>query len=794
MFNGSGFSHNIIVYTCDELAVRSIMWRPLFFEKTNGSSFFQYVIIHKCVQFAGVHHSKNGNTNFQMFNDSGFSHNIIVYTCDELAARSIMWRPLFFEKTNDSSFFQNVIVHKCVQFAGADNAYPMIVSNPTQPATNYLQSAAMTTTGADNAFPVKESNPTQTATNYLQSAAMTTTGADNAFPMKESNPTQTATNYLQSAAMTTTVVATRKSPVTCNENGTSGSDQGDCVPAAVMELLGESEKLNNETLLVFLEKLKVVSVNSTKNISKSPDTISSIVKALSNIANRSSLLSMPINKESTENILQIAGLLTSDETKASWDTLNMNDKTQSSGTENGGKIKSSSASLLNLFESVATLLVNESFSVETPFIHLNRTHLKNKITFSNVFNTSMEIDIPEASGGSQFITTIVFASMNNVLPPRDEHNSSSMVINGKVVLATTAAKIRNISITSRILNDTLGNPKCVFWNFSLFDDLGGWSDSGCSLVSHNNETISCSCNHLTSFSMLMSPEIIEDEQITDITIIGVGISIASLVICLITEALTWKKISTNTTAYLRHVSIINIAVSLLIANIWFIIGAYFTDDNKKKNPAVCVTVTFFIHLFYLAMFFWMLASGLLLLYRTVFVFEGGLSKTSMLAIGFVLGYAAPLVIAITTVAVTVPSQKYIRGNRGCWLNWEDSKALLSFLAPALVIVAINFLILLVVIYKMVSRREVRNTGQGKEQHVLVVIARSLAVLTPFFGLTWSLGIGTIIDPKNKEVNFAFVIFNSLQGCFIWVFGTLLDKKVRSETIKYLSSQDKLVTS
>uniref|UniRef100_A0A3B3VNY7 G-protein coupled receptors family 2 profile 2 domain-containing protein n=1 Tax=Poecilia latipinna TaxID=48699 RepID=A0A3B3VNY7_9TELE len=158
----------------------------------------------------------------------------------------------------------------------------------------------------------------------------------------------------------------------------------------------------------------------------------------------------------------------------------------------------------------------------------------------------------------------------------------------------------------------------------------------------------------------------------------------------------------------------------------------------------------------------MLASALLLLYRTVFVFEGGLSKTSMLVIGFVLGYAAPLVIAVTTMAVTVPSHKYIRENHGCWLNWEDSKALLAFLAPALMIVAINFLILLVVIYKMVSRRGVRNTGQGKEQHVLVVIARSLAVLTPFFGLTWSLGIGTIIAPKNKEVNFAFVFFNSLQ--------------------------------
>ncbi|XP_014829111.1 PREDICTED: adhesion G protein-coupled receptor F5-like [Poecilia mexicana] len=572
----------------------------------------------------------------------------------------------------------------------------------------------------------------------------------------------------------------------CNEDGKYEQKEDNCVLAPIQEMLDKSKTINDSSLPNFLEELRNVTVNNTRIVSVSPATISSIVTILNNVASKSPLLTLPLNKKSTTYILETAGVLTSSGSKGSWDALNKKDGKENQN--NNSTIRSTSSALLNLFESVSDNLVNESFAIETSFIQLNKTMFENH--FHHDFNFSVEIDIPEASGGSQYITTIVFASMDNVLPPRNEDNSSSMVIKGKVVLAKTAAKIRNISITSGILNDTLKNPKCVFWNFTLFEGLGGWSDWGCSLLSHNNETISCSCNHTTCFSMLMSPEIIEDENINDITIIGVGISMASLVICLITEALTWKKISTNTTAFLRHVSIINIAVSLLIANIWFIIGANITDDIKKKNPALCAAVTFFIHLFYLAMFFWMLASALLLLYRTVFVFEGGLSKTSMLVIGFVLGYAAPLVIAITTMAVTVPSHKYIRESSGCWLNWEDSKALLAFVAPALVIVAINFLILLVVIYKMLSRRAVSNASQAGEQHVLVVIARSLAVLTPFFGLTWSLGIGTIIAPQHKEIHFAFTLCNSLQGCFIWVFGTLLDKKVRSETIKSLTSADK----
>ncbi|KAM4528827.1 adhesion G-protein coupled receptor F1-like [Fundulus diaphanus] len=572
-----------------------------------------------------------------------------------------------------------------------------------------------------------------------------------------------------------------KKTALCMEDGSYGKIEDKCVLAVVDDLLNISKALNDSTLPTFLEALKNVTVNNTGSIVKSPATISAVVSILNNVANA---VSLSMSKESTENILEIAGLLTSNEAKASWDTLNQNDRPSSK--PNNTKIKSSSSSLLNLFETVSTVLVNESFSIETAFILLRKRNFTN--SFTDILNSSVEINIPEASGESKFITVIMFASMDNVLPTRDEANSSFMVINGKVALVKTTASIRNITITSKMLNGSLSNPECVYWDFELFEDLGGWSKKGCSLLSRDNKSISCICNHITPFSILMSPEGFKDSEISDITFIGVGISIGSLVICLITEALVWRKISTNTTAFLRHVAIVNIAVSLLIANIWFIIGASLTDA-EKKNPVACHAATFFIHFFYLAMFFWMLALGLLLLNRTVCVFEGGLSKTSMVVIGFLLGYSAPLIIAITTMAVTVPINKYLRGNQVCWLNWDDSKALLAFVVPALTLVVINFIIILVVIYKMLRRRAENNATQTGEQHVLVVIARSLAVLTPFFGLTWCLGIGTIIAPKNKGMHFAFTLLNSLQGCFIWVFGTLLDKKVRSEAIKSLTSND-----
>ncbi|KAL7388248.1 hypothetical protein ABVT39_010002 [Epinephelus coioides] len=558
----------------------------------------------------------------------------------------------------------------------------------------------------------------------------------------------------------------------CLQNGTWGNKQINCILRQVQELLAQSQFLNSNSLPVFLDQLSNVTVNFTNEVVASPLDISAIVDILNNVANAS--LTIPINETLMEDVLLTVGILTSNESRDSWNSLNTND------TRNISE-KSVSSTLLQSVEDITKALTNDSFNIDTPFILLNKT------TFTDTFNadiefldSAVETDIPESDGENKSITVITFASMENVLPARDENNSTSNFINGRVVLVYSDGTVNNVSFTFDILNDTLKKPQCVFWNFSLFDGLGGWDDEGCELVDDNN-TVTCNCNHLTSFSMLMSPFSPNDPVLEFITYIGVGISMASLVICLIIEAVIWRKIRKNNTSYLRHVSIVNIAVSLLIANIWFIIGAAISEAEKKDRSA-CSAATFFIHLFYLALFFWMFASALLLLYRIVSVFEG-LSKNSMLAIGFSLGYGAPLIIAIITIAVTAPNKEYIRETPTqliCWLNFNDSKPLLAFVIPALLIVAINLIILCVVIYKMLRRRAVGDTAQAAERNVLVVIIRSLAVLTPIFGLTWGLGVGTMTNPHNKGIHGSFAFFNSLQGFFILVFGTLLDKKVRSE--------------
>uniref|UniRef100_A0A3P9KDH4 Adhesion G protein-coupled receptor F7 n=1 Tax=Oryzias latipes TaxID=8090 RepID=A0A3P9KDH4_ORYLA len=384
------------------------------------------------------------------------------------------------------------------------------------------------------------------------------------------------------------------------------------------------------------------------------------------------------------------------------------------------------------------------------------------------------------------MTIIIMSTFNNVMPARNSSfdlslfngtsngtsnpNNANRAINAAVVLVKVNQTVQNVSFEFQTLNETLSQEtQCVFWNFTLLENFGAWDDEGCKFVSRINDRVTCNCTHLTSFSILMATSIPEDKRdILDIiTYIGVGISLASLVICLIIEGYVWKAVTKNSTDLMRHISIVNTALSLLIADICFIIAASYSQkalDNKDGDFKVligqCSAVTFFMHFFYLALFFWMLVSGLLLFYRTVMVLSH-MSKSLMIAMGFVIGYGCPLIIAVTTVAATAPSQTYIRKNYICWLNWTESKALLSLVIPALVIVVINIIVVIVVLYKMM-RRTSANTIQPDEKNSFVVILRCLAILTPLFGLTWALGIGTMVSPRGKGIHIAFAFFNSLQ--------------------------------
>ncbi|XP_059355275.1 adhesion G protein-coupled receptor F5-like, partial [Carassius carassius] len=535
--------------------------------------------------------------------------------------------------------------------------------------------------------------------------------------------------------------------------------EDNCVLEVIDNLKNKLESLRLEEIPEFMANLSIATSENNFNITQSAATIRAIVDILFKIADLSQTI--VIKKPVMESFLNTVDIIVSGNVSNTWNKLNK-------GNNTGG----TSIKLLSAIENISDRLTDE-FDIYETSIQLNRTTIKNSFTLTSALpNSTTEIVIPLVPHETT-ITIIIFTTLDKVLPSQGTNDSrkSDVRINGDVVVVKVNETLNNISLTFDITDQSLGNPQCVFWNFNL----NTWDSTGCEVKRNSTGNLTCECNHTTSFSILMSPFSIDNIALAYITYIGIAISMASLIICLIIETIVWKSVRRNDTSYMRHVSIVNIAVSLLIANICFIIGAAIAEQEQPTSVGRCSPVVFFMHFFYLALFFWMLMSALLLFYRTVMVLSQ-MSRTKMMVIAFIAGYGAPLLIAVITVASTAGPQNYISKQNACWLNWNESKALLAFVIPALTIVAINLVVLIVVLYKML-RRGVGASTQPDEKHALVVIARCVAILTPIFGLTWGFGIGTMVSP-DLGIHVVFALLNSLQGFFILVFGTLLDSKVR----------------
>ncbi|XP_031204080.1 adhesion G-protein coupled receptor F1 isoform X2 [Mastomys coucha] len=547
-------------------------------------------------------------------------------------------------------------------------------------------------------------------------------------------------------------------------------------------VLSQLEELKKELSMIAGKITEAGVASLVQNLSTiilhSPSTtvgnLGSVVSLLSNISSLSLANSLTVSNLTLTNVINIADHILDSASITNWTILLQN-------------AKDASSQLLETLENISTLIPSMALPLNFSgkFIVWKGIPVT-QIQSTQGYNYQIEMKQPNAPlpiRGHVFIepgqfqkshpkTVISMASMTfgNILPVTQRGNAR---VNGPVIATLIPnSSVSEIFLNFSKINGNLSQPHCVFWDFSQLQ----WSNAGCQLVNETPDTVLCRCSHLTSFSMLMSPSVPSSvvPVVKWITYIGLGISIASLILCLIIESLFWKQTKRSQTSYTRNICLVNIALSLLIADVWFIVAA--TMGTSVSPSGVCVAAVFFTHFFYLAAFFWMLALGILLAYRIILVFHH-MAVTTMVAIGFCLGYGCPLLISIITLAVTQPSNSY-RRNDVCWLNWSDkSKPLLAFVVPALTIVAVNLVVVLLVLRKL-WRPAVGERVNQDDKATAIRIGRSLLVLTPLLGLTWGFGIGTMADSQEPAWHVLFALLNAFQGFFIFCFGILLDNKMR----------------
>uniref|UniRef100_A0A803JMT3 G-protein coupled receptors family 2 profile 2 domain-containing protein n=1 Tax=Xenopus tropicalis TaxID=8364 RepID=A0A803JMT3_XENTR len=260
-----------------------------------------------------------------------------------------------------------------------------------------------------------------------------------------------------------------------------------------------------------------------------------------------------------------------------------------------------------------------------------------------------------------------------------------------------------------------------------------------------------------------------------ITYIGVGISIPCLLIALIAEAVIWKSVTENDTTYMRHVCLVNITVSLLLAEIWFIIYIVLLYFPNPKLYFLDLAANILLFFFYLCLCFWILVIGLFLFYRVIFVLHN-MSRRAMLTAAFSVGYGCPILITTILFTAVVPREAFKSRNE-TWFETDRTRAIISFLVPVMTISFLNLIILLVVIYKIIRSPEgVKRRFTSRK--ILIQIISIIAVLTPVSSITWGISLRMLLDKNNLFLQNLYFAFHAFQGVFIMLFNVLPNQRVR----------------
>ncbi|KAF6727717.1 CD97 antigen [Oryzias melastigma] len=340
--------------------------------------------------------------------------------------------------------------------------------------------------------------------------------------------------------------------------------------------------------------------------------------------------------------------------------------------------------------------------------------------------------------------------------------NESYQINSKVVTITvsntnTSHLKEPIRLTVHHLEKTNKTfHTCVFWDSSV--EGGAWSTRGCRVVTSSPEYTVCSCEHLSSFAVLMALYDTEDRfDLKLITWVGLSLSLVCLFFCILTFSMIRSIQSPRTTMHLH------LCISLFIANFIFLAGI-----SRTENKVGCAVVAGMLHFFYLSAFCWMCLEGIQLFRMVVLVFNTNF-KTAYMMAG---GYGVPAVIVAISAMV---SHKEYGTDKHCWLSLD---LIWSFFGPACVIIIVNIFFFLITAWKLAQKFSSLNPDLDSLQKIKAFTITAVAQLC-ILGTMWIFGCFQF-EKGTIAMTYLFTIFGSLQGVMLFVMHCLLSKQVRDE--------------
>nr|XP_002731299.1 PREDICTED: EGF, latrophilin seven transmembrane domain-containing protein 1-like [Saccoglossus kowalevskii] len=389
-------------------------------------------------------------------------------------------------------------------------------------------------------------------------------------------------------------------------------------------------------------------------------------------------------------------------------------------------------------------------TVTLPASVLNEGDVDVTVTSYDTMTTILNLASVEGHNYKSYGTTIVSISAAY-------HTDGSPILLSDVAAMSFTLEVQTYDVEKE-------EPVCVFRKTEVSpDEEPGWSTEGCwkSIEATSNVKITCLCNHMTSFAALMRiTDIVISEKdakiMTYLTYGGVGLSIFAL--CASLFLFVTLKLHRSQ----RVVIHMNFAVALLIAQTLFLLSGL-----AEFSEGLCKSVAIMLHYFFLAMFCWMLVEGINLYVKS----SGAIGKGVQTRIYMAIGWGIPFVIVGVSVAVRFNNYGEGPIDAKCWLSTEDG-LIWAFVAPVLLVLVANCVVFAMVIRAFMSLKA--NADKSNVEKIRSGL-RAALVLLPLLGLTWLIGIV-------QELQYLFIVLNSLQGVFFFVLHCIMNDEVKKAFI------------
>ncbi|XP_051954482.1 adhesion G-protein coupled receptor G2-like [Xyrauchen texanus] len=234
------------------------------------------------------------------------------------------------------------------------------------------------------------------------------------------------------------------------------------------------------------------------------------------------------------------------------------------------------------------------YSAETNFTVINDLDLLKE--YDSAFIIPQEAIMQAFNQTAEKTSLGVFRFPNMI---KDENSSN--VLNNEVFAIEMGTIISNLNESVILIftnEQTEGTPVCHAWDGS--GNKPNWTTDGCNTTVEGNK-ITCSCDHLTFFAVLMAPPDIAISQqdlinLTYITYIGCGLSMFFLGIGLFMHFLLRRAKANNSVCVLM-----NLFMALFLLNAAFLSNEYVA---RAKNGTACQVMAAFMHYCLLATFTW----------------------------------------------------------------------------------------------------------------------------------------------------------------------------------------------